>query len=65
MAQLAVGTATGRGTHHLVRFLADMPDNQAASLIAIESLRQRTSATLGGFWITICASKHAGGQTAG
>ena len=39
----AMGVVRDGGADHLARCLANMPDKQAAALIAIESLGQRTS----------------------
>ena len=50
------------GADRLARCLANMPDKQAAALIAIESLGQRTS-YLESLWTRGCPSKHVEEQT--
>ena len=46
------------GADHLASSLANMPDKQAAALITVESLGQRTSFTSKGLWTRVCPSKH-------
>ena len=49
----------------LARCLANMPDKQAAALITVESLGQRTSYTSKGLWTRGCPLKHVKEQTTG
>ena len=59
-----MGVVSDRGTGRLARCLGNVPDKQAAALIAIESFGQRTS-YLERTPTRDCLSKLAGGQTTG
>ena len=60
------GVVRDGGADRMVRGLTDMPDEQVAILIAIESLGERTNYLE---WVldttVVCPSKHAGRQTTG
>ena len=60
----AIEVVRDGGADRLTRCFASMPDKQAAVLVAIESLGQRTSC-LERFWTLGCPSKRAEGQTTG